>query len=561
MEDPTAEGNIEQRKEAGSCEETSSSIRRTQSSLELLSDTALAAMGANPKEEGSNEQEHEEACLSDGSGDTSGSARVTPSLSQSTSQASMGIGATTTTASAASTNHSGAAVAGGEEAAAAATPKTEKRVIPTSPYRGTTVNTAPAPSAMTYAELPGLPIEHYAAASRSAAFAVPTPQRMYLPETYLPQPPPEAFMHQHPHFFHPGVVPPPMMAVQQQQQPHTVTTTTTAASGGRSNPATHAAFVPPRSSVARASTEAPPPYPAFSQPRLTGGTTHHYMVHHHHHPPPPPEQQQQPPNARLTQPPVNPCESFTSDSTASLVSESKYLIAPKVAASGSQLNLHQQHHGETPVINNLAKGGGDTDLAEDNQKLRQENIELKHELEKRDKEITVLRGEVRELDLKVKELRQFPAGKISQIPMADMLEIMSIYGSEVSETVMPPRKLNIQKASVIRQFRRWNPNFLKFFYFKDGKWEPKLGREGELTRRQQTRKKGPKQSSAVVAASIGSGNLSPVALVQQLHSSPLTRAPTSPATPEMQSYAKPSPPSSNRKRKATDDNRYKTDKR
>ena len=71
-----------------------------------------------------------------------------------------------------------------------------------------------------------------------------------------------------------------------------------------------------------------------------------------------------------------------------------------------------------------------------------------------------------------------------------MMEIMSIYGSEVSDTVMPPRKMNIQKASVIRQFRRWNPNFIKYFFFKDGKWHPKLGREGELARRQQTRKKG-----------------------------------------------------------------------
>ena len=67
---------------------------------------------------------------------------------------------------------------------------------------------------------------------------------------------------------------------------------------------------------------------------------------------------------------------------------------------------------------------------------------------------------------------------------------MQIYGSEVSDTVMPPRKLNIQKASVIRQFRRWNPNFLKYFYFKDGKWIPKLGNEGELERRKTTRKKG-----------------------------------------------------------------------
>lgn len=72
---------------------------------------------------------------------------------------------------------------------------------------------------------------------------------------------------------------------------------------------------------------------------------------------------------------------------------------------------------------------------------------------------------------------------------SDMLEIMQTFGSEVSDTIMPPRKLNIQKASVIRQFRRWNPNFLKFFYFKDGKWHPKLGKEAELERRKVMRKK------------------------------------------------------------------------
>lgn len=71
---------------------------------------------------------------------------------------------------------------------------------------------------------------------------------------------------------------------------------------------------------------------------------------------------------------------------------------------------------------------------------------------------------------------------------SDMLEIMQTYGSEVSDIVLPPRKTNIQKASVIRQFRRWNPNFLKYFYFRDGLWHPKLGKEAELERRSAARK-------------------------------------------------------------------------
>lgn len=69
-----------------------------------------------------------------------------------------------------------------------------------------------------------------------------------------------------------------------------------------------------------------------------------------------------------------------------------------------------------------------------------------------------------------------------------MIEIMQIYGSEVSENVLPPRKTNIQRASIVRQFRRWNPTFLEHFHFVHGKWEPKLGREGELKRREQMRR-------------------------------------------------------------------------
>ena len=70
----------------------------------------------------------------------------------------------------------------------------------------------------------------------------------------------------------------------------------------------------------------------------------------------------------------------------------------------------------------------------------------------------------------------------------DMLELMRTYGSELSDTVMPPRKTKIQKASVIRQFRRWNPNFLDYFQYAAGKWVPKLGKEGELKRREEARK-------------------------------------------------------------------------
>lgn len=69
----------------------------------------------------------------------------------------------------------------------------------------------------------------------------------------------------------------------------------------------------------------------------------------------------------------------------------------------------------------------------------------------------------------------------------DMLTLMRTYGSEVSDMAMPPRKSYVQKASVVRQFRRWNPNFLEWFEHVNGQWVPKLGRDGELQRRQMAR--------------------------------------------------------------------------
>lgn len=68
-----------------------------------------------------------------------------------------------------------------------------------------------------------------------------------------------------------------------------------------------------------------------------------------------------------------------------------------------------------------------------------------------------------------------------------MLDIMREYGSEVSGTAVAPRKGTVQKASVIRQFRRWNPNFFLHFYHRNGRWVPKLGKEAELERRASVR--------------------------------------------------------------------------
>jgi hypothetical protein len=69
-----------------------------------------------------------------------------------------------------------------------------------------------------------------------------------------------------------------------------------------------------------------------------------------------------------------------------------------------------------------------------------------------------------------------------------MMDLMQEYGSEVSDTAMLSRKSGVKKASVIRQFRRWNPNFLDYFVHQNGKWIPKLGKVQELARREQSRR-------------------------------------------------------------------------
>ena len=72
---------------------------------------------------------------------------------------------------------------------------------------------------------------------------------------------------------------------------------------------------------------------------------------------------------------------------------------------------------------------------------------------------------------------------------SDMIRIMQEYGSEVSNQTLPQqRKQNIKKASIVRQFRRWNPDFFRFFLHHNGEWVPKLGREGELRRRAEKRR-------------------------------------------------------------------------
>jgi hypothetical protein len=64
---------------------------------------------------------------------------------------------------------------------------------------------------------------------------------------------------------------------------------------------------------------------------------------------------------------------------------------------------------------------------------------------------------------------------------------MQEYGSETSDQALPLRKGNVQRASVVRQFRRWNPNFFEYFEHTRGTWMPKLGKQAELERRHRSR--------------------------------------------------------------------------
>ena len=68
------------------------------------------------------------------------------------------------------------------------------------------------------------------------------------------------------------------------------------------------------------------------------------------------------------------------------------------------------------------------------------------------------------------------------------MRIMEEYGSEISNQTLPKRKQPIQKASIVRQFRRWNPEFFRYFVHVNGEWVPRLGREGELKRRAEKRR-------------------------------------------------------------------------
>lgn len=146
-----------------------------------------------------------------------------------------------------------------------------------------------------------------------------------------------------------------------------------------------------------------------------------------------------------------------------------------------------QHHQRNDNNNNSTNGTQVKNSIEFSDEILRENFLLRQQVATSNMTIATLQNQVATLQNEIRQLQAVPSGKISQIPIDEMLTIMRDYGSEVSDTAMPPRKSHVQKASVVRQFRRWNPNFTDWFVHVNGKWIPKLGKEAELKRRSEVR--------------------------------------------------------------------------
>ena len=417
------------------------SLARSQSSLELLSNTALGVAKEGGSSGNKNRTEEQEESVSADSGDTTESARVTPSISQGSIAAAAAVadsingGAVNKGSSRDLQEHTKRAGDGSHPVSRIPSIKhpgamvLSQGYVPNSPYFS-------HPSVVVGSDPTGLPIDHYSGSSFQVGPPLPQPpplQPTFLPESY----------YAHPHYYtaasggpahHPPpaslktLAPPPAM----QQAPPTPPFANASSKRGGLNATTHAAFIPPRSSSVRMSS-APiegnpaqlsptptqyqavgrhPSYPV-SHPSLghTQASTGHVAslsgANDPHH-------------AVRPAAPLDPCESFQSDSTGSLVSEQKFShgshkLLPKKNRT-TEKSLEKQ--GRPLTIATKVSKDSFTELSTENQLLQERNAELQQELEKRDQEIAFLRKEVRDLDLKVKELRQFPSGKISQIPMA-----------------------------------------------------------------------------------------------------------------------------------------------
>mmetsp|Transcript_1531 Transcript_1531/g.3797 ORF Transcript_1531/g.3797 Transcript_1531/m.3797 type:complete len:524 (+) Transcript_1531:91-1662(+) len=176
----------------------------------------------------------------------------------------------------------------------------------------------------------------------------------------------------------------------------------------------------------------------------------------------------------------NDAMSISTSSTGARSNAANYGYAHIQPSTSHDEQQHQQQPHQQPSDNNYSSSYESA--------VMKENARLREDAKMKDQLIVQLQQKLGRMEQQIAELRQLPTGKISHIPIADMLRIMEEYGSEVSNQTMPRRKNEIKKESVIRQFRRWNPEFFRYFTHINGEWVPKLGREGELRRRAEKRK-------------------------------------------------------------------------
>ena len=173
---------------------------------------------------------------------------------------------------------------------------------------------------------------------------------------------------------------------------------------------------------------------------------------------------------------------------------------PGILRTSSSVSWTGTAHGET---SSSARTSSSTDLTVIDE-LARDNALLRHDVNQKNLQIQAMQERIGQLEARITEFKQMPVGKISQIPVSDMLELMQTYGSEVSEHTQLPSSLHpngkrtVQKASIVRQFRRWNPNFTEYFEFRCGKWVPKLGVQAELQRRAQNRAERRAQKAASI---------------------------------------------------------------
>jgi hypothetical protein len=95
-------------------------------------------------------------------------------------------------------------------------------------------------------------------------------------------------------------------------------------------------------------------------------------------------------------------------------------------------------------------------------------------------------------DVMREELHHRPNISMDSVSLEEIEKLMDLYGPETC--VRCPRRekdrKNVKPASIRRKFRRWNPNFKKYFYYDraTNSFQPILGVKFEIERRKARQK-------------------------------------------------------------------------